>query len=110
MKTIKITKIAALTESSLYSKHIAIGEYRIGAMDYEPKEGVEFAMPFVTNINGKPCEYGRMFMTSYVTEIIERNNVSKIIQFSTQNSTYKIEIIKDTFHLSDAINDIKKLN
>ena len=108
MKTIKITKIAALNESSFLSKHIAVGEYRIGAMDREPKIGDSFTMPFVININGKLCEYGRMFMTSYVTEIIEHNSFNNVTQFSTENSTYKIEIIKETFHLSDAIKDTKK--
>lgn len=102
MKTIRLTKLAE-NSGSLKSKHIQVGEYREGAMDHEPTVGEPFVMPFVTSKNGTNCTLGNYFITSHVIEILERNSFNGVTQFRTENSIYRIEVLKETFNIKDIV-------
>lgn len=76
---IKLTKIEERSDAE-YPNNIPVGDERIGFYEEEPKVGE----PFILRKQGF-----NIFMTSVVTEIIDKNT------FKTLNSIYKMEEIKE---------------
>ena len=96
MKKIKLTKLREALNPT-YPNNIPVRDTRIGTMNNEPKIGESFLMSYVIKKNGKPKPPGSYFITSEVTEIIDKNT------FKTLNSIYQIQILKEKITIKDIL-------